>query len=347
MRRPIVVVASLFALALLPPAPADAQFGGLVRRAAERVVKKDNPSSDQPKIDDATVTHVLAGFTEEARVADSIGRAALAQHAEVIGEVNSFLTRWAKYSTALVESHRAQEEYQACVSGPSQQLASMAQGPTAGAPPGAMALAQRMESMSDDEREAFQAKMDKLEREAKAAEKGGNLAEQQRIRGEVEKLTGISTTQAAAAPRRSQADIKRMQDAGNRMQQCRAPQPFTARAPEPIMVRPVVSENGTTTLATSATREISDSANAQAYLISLRSMHVGNAPIARGAAAAGMETGRYSLLRERVLYIYANAAMRGDAAGPGEFSPDEYSALQAHRAEIIASAQRLQQLGAF
>jgi hypothetical protein len=195
MRRLVVVAVSACALTLAMPASAHAQFGGLVRRAAERVVKKDNPSSDQPRMDEATVTHMLAGLTEEAKVADSIGRATLAQHAGVIGEVDSFLKRWAVYSTALVDAHRAQVEYQSCVSGPSQELASMAQAPSASPPPGSMALAQRMESMSDEEREAFQAKLDKLEKEAKAAEKSGNVAEQQRIRAEVGKLTGVSVTQ--------------------------------------------------------------------------------------------------------------------------------------------------------
>jgi hypothetical protein len=347
MRRLVVVAVSACALTLAMPASAHAQFGGLVRRAAERVVKKDNPSSDQPRMDEATVTHMLAGLTEEAKVADSIGRATLAQHAGVIGEVDSFLKRWAVYSTALVDAHRAQVEYQSCVSGPSQELASMAQAPSASPPPGSMALAQRMESMSDEEREAFQAKLDKLEKEAKAAEKSGNVAEQQRIRAEVGKLTGVSVTPAAGAPRRSQADIKRMQDAGTRMQQCRAPQPLTVQPPEPIMVRPVVSDNGAATLAASATREISDSADAQAYLMSLRSMQVGNAPIGRGAQAAGMATGRYSLVRERMLLIYASAAMRGESGPPDGISDEEYQALQAHRSEIIAVSQRLQRLGAF
>src|SRR5690349_14148894 len=118
----------------------------------------------------------------------------------------------------------------------------MSQGPYGGPPPGAMALAQRMESMSDEEREAFQAKMDKLEKEAKAAEKSGNLAEQQRIRGEIEKLTGVSMAPSASAPRRSQADVRKMQAAGARMQQCTMPQPFTGEKPAPIMVRPVVTE---------------------------------------------------------------------------------------------------------
>lgn len=347
MRRRLVVAVSSLALALVLPARAHAQFGGLVRRAAERVVKKENPTSSQPQIDDATVTQMLAGLAEEAKVADSIGRAALAQNGEVFGQVDAFLKRLATYATARDNAKRAQAEYQSCVSGPGQELASMSQGPSAGPPPGAMALAQRMESMSDEEREAFQAKMDKLEKEAKAAEKSGNVAEQQRIRGEIEKLTGMSMTSAANAPRRSPAEIKRMQDAGARMEKCRMPQQFTAQPPQPIMVRPLVNEGGTTKFAPAATREISDSADAQAYLTSLRSMKVGNAPIDRGAKAAGMDSGRYSLLRERMLYIYANSLLQDSEAHPSGFSDDEYATLQAHRPEILASARRLKQLGAF
>jgi len=223
----------------------------------------------------------------------------------------------------------------------------MSQGPSSGPPPGAMALAQRMESMSDEEREAFQAKMDKLEKEAKAAEKSGNLAEQQRIRGEIEKLTGMSMAPAANAPRRSQADIKRMQDAGARMEKCKMPQPSAVQPPAPIMVRPLVTEGGTTKFAPTATREISDSSDAQAYLVSLRSMKVGNVPVERGAKAAGMDSGRYSLLRERVLNIYANSLLRDSEAHPSGFSDEEYDALEAHRSEILKTARRLKELGAF
>lgn len=346
MRRRLVVAVSSLALAIALPASAHAQFGGLVRRAAERVVKKDNPASSQSQLDDAAVTQMLAGLAEEAKVADSIGRAAMAQDAEVFGQVDGFLKRLATYASARDNARRAQAEYQACVSGPGQELASMAQ-QSGAVRPDAMALAQRMESMSDEERDAFQAKLDKLEKEAKAAEKSGNVAEQQRIRGEVEKLTGMSMSSSASAPPRSQAEIKRMQDAGARMQKCTMPQPFTAQPPQPIMVRPVVTEDGATKLASSATRELRDSTDAQAYLTSLRSMRVGDAPLARGAQVAGMDGGRYSLLRERMLYIYANAMTQGDGSRPSGFSDGEYAALQAHRPEILDRARRLRQLGAF
>jgi hypothetical protein len=344
MRR--IAVASSLTLALLLPVQAHAQFGGLVKRAAERVVKKDNPpasSSSQP-IDDATVTHVLAGLREEARVADSIGRASLAQNAEAVGQVDTFLRRYAEYSAAREASRRAQQEYQACIGGPGAELAAMSQQP-GGAPPGAMAMAQRMERMSPEEREAFEAKMDKLEKEANAAEKSGNVAEQQRIRGEIAQLTGAPMSPAPSA--RSQADVKKMQAAGNRMQQCRMPTPYTGQAPDPVMVRPVVTENGVATLGPRATREIRDSASAQAYLTSLRTMAMGNAPIARGAQAAGIETGRYSLLRERILYIYGRSVMDDSGARPSGLSDDEYAALESHRSEIVTAARRLQQLGAF
>jgi hypothetical protein len=346
MRR--LVVAALLTSALLPAA-AHAQFGGLVRKAAERAIKKDNPSSSssgQPQIDDATVTHMLTGLAVEAKVADSIGRASLAQNAEVVGQVDAFLKRYAAYAAQRDAERRSQQEYQACIGAPSQELAAMSTQP-GGAPPGAMAMAQRMERMSPEEREAFEAKMDKLEKEAKAAEKSGNVAEQQRIRGEIQQLTGMPMSQPAGAGVRSQADVKKMQAAGNRMQQCGMPKPATAQRPEPIMVRPVVTGNGVASLAPSATREIGDSVEAQSYLVSLRGMHVGNEPIVRGAGAAGIPQGQYSLLRERMLYMYAGALLRDDSSHPDGFSEAEYGALQAHRSEILAVAQRLRQLGAF
>jgi hypothetical protein len=344
MRRRLVVAVSSLALALALPASAHAQFGGLVRRAAERVVKKETSTSSQPRIDDATVTQMLAGLTEEARIADSIGRATLAENADVFGKVDGFLKRYATYSTARDRERRAAEEYQACMSRPGQELASM-QGPSAGPPPGAMALAQRMESMSDEEREAFQAKVDKLEKEAKAAEKSGNVAEQQRIRGEIQKLTGMPMN-AAASPR-SQADIKKMQAAGARMEKCKRPQMTAVQPPEPILVRPLVNEGGTTKFASAATREIRDSLDAQAYLTSLRSMKVGNVPIERGATAAGMDAGRYALLRERVLNVYANSLLHDSEAHPSGFTDEEYEVLEAHRPKILGTARRLKELGAF
>ncbi len=345
MRR-LLVVALLSATLL--PAAAHAQFGGLVRKAAERAIKKDDPSSSsgQPQIDDATVTHMLTGLAAEAKVADSIGRASLAQHAEVAGQVDAFLKRYAAYSSARANAMREREAYQSCIGAPSQDMAALAQAHPAGVSPDAMAFAQRMESMSPEERKAFEAKMDKLEKEAKAAEKSGNMAEQQRIRGEIQQLTGMSMS-PGSAPTMSQADVKKMQAAGDRMAKCTMPTPFSAQPPQAIMVRPVVTENGISALGPSATREIGDSLEAQSYLVSLRSMHVGNEPIVRGAGAAGMDEGQYGLLRERMLYMYAGALLRDDSSRPDGFSSAEYAALQAHRSEILAAAQRLRQLGAF
>jgi hypothetical protein len=343
MRRLAVIAVSSFGLAFLLPARADAQFGGLMRRAAEHVVNRDKSSSNQPKIDDAAVTQLLTGLTEEARIADSVSRAAMAQNAAVVKEVDAFLGRLATYSAARAESKREQQRYESCVGAPSQELTSMAQ--PGSASPNAMAFAQRMESMSDEERDAFQAKMDKLEKEAKAAEKSGDVAEQQRIRAEIQKLTGMPMTPTASP--RSPAEIKKMQAAGNRIQQCPMPKQIAVREPEPIMVRPVVTENGVTKLAPSATREIADSIGAQNYLTSLRAMYVGNVSIEGGARAAGVDKGQYALLRERVLYIYANSIMHDASAHPSGFSDEEYDALESHRSAIVAVAQRLKQLGAF
>lgn len=343
MRRCAVVAVSSLALTLLVPARADAQFGGLMRRAAEHVVNRDKPSSSQPKIDDAAVTQTLTGLAAEAHIADSISRAAMAQNADVVSEVDAFLKRLATFSAARAELRREEQRYESCVGAPSQELTAMAQ--PGSVSPDAMAFAQRMESMSDEERDALQAKMDKLEKEARAAEKSGNLAEQQRIRAEVQKLTGMPMRPAASP--RSPAEIRKMQEAGNRIQQCPMPKPMTVRQPEPIMVRPVVTENGATKLAASATREIGDSTGAQNYLTSLRAMYVGNVSIEGGARAAGVDKGQYALLRERILYIYANSILHDASAHPSDFSDEEYDALEAHRSEIIAAARRLKELGAF
>lgn len=345
MRRLAVAAVFSFALALVVPARAGAQFGGLMRRAAEHVVNRDKSSSSQPKIDDAAVTHMLTGLAEEARIADSVSRAAMAQNAGVVREVDVYLKRLAAFSAAKEEMRREQQRYESCVGAPSQELAAMSQGPSAGPPPSAMAFAQRMESMSDEEREALQAKMDKLEKEATAAEKSGDVAEQARIRGEMQKLTGMPITPAASP--RSPAEIRKMQAAGNRIQQCPMPKPMTMGEPEPIMVRPVVTEGGVTKLAASATREIGDSTGAQNYLTSLRAMYVGNVSIEGGARAAGVDKSRYALLRERVLYIYANSIMHDASAHPAGFSDEEYEALESHRSEIVVVARRLKELGAF
>jgi hypothetical protein len=77
----------------------------------------------------------------------------------------------------------------------------MAQSHPASVPPGATEFAQRLEKMSPEERKALEAKMDKLEKEARAAQKSGNVAEQERIRNEVQQLTGMPMNQTAAAPR--------------------------------------------------------------------------------------------------------------------------------------------------
>ncbi len=349
MRRLVVVAVSSFSLALLVPATSEAQFGGLVRKAAEKAAKKElptPPSSGQSRIDEGVVTHMLAGLAVEATVADSINRASLARNADATGQVDAFLKRYATYSSARANAIREHEAYQSCIGVPSQEVAAMAQSHPANVPPGTMEFAQRMEKMSPEERKAFETKMDKLEKEAKAADKSGNVAEQVRIRNELQQLTGV-TMAPNAAPPMSQADMKKMQDAGDRMSKCAMPKPFAAQPPEAIMVRPVVSSNGVSALSPAATRRIADSSDAQAYLASLRSMHAGDEPIVRGAGAAGMDKGQYALLRERMLYIYASAVMRGESARPSGFTNEEYDALQAHRSEIVSAAERLKQLGAF
>lgn len=351
MRRLVVVAVSSFSLVLIAPVSAQAQFGGLVRRAAEKVAKKELPqsssSSGQAKIDGGVVTHMLAGFAEEAKVADSIGRASLARYADETGQVDAFLKRYATYSTARASAMREHEAYQSCFGAPSQEVAAMAQTHQGSPPPGAMEFAQRMDAMSPAERKEFEAKMDKLEKEAKAAEKSGNVAEQMRIRNELQQLTGMPMASSNAAPTMSQADMKKMQDAGDRMAKCKVPKSFAAQPPEAIMVRPLVSSNGVSMLSPRATRRIADSSDAQAYLASLRSTQVGDEPIVRGAGAAGMDKGQYSLLRERMLYIYARAAMNGESSRPSGFTGEEYDALQEHRSEIVSAAERLKKLGAF
>lgn len=49
-----------------------------------------------------------------------------------------------------------------------------------------------------------------------------------------------------------------------------------------------------------------------------------------------MGKGRYALLRERVLYIYANSIMQDASARPSGVSDEEYEALAAHRSGIIS-----------
>ena len=349
MRRLVVVAVSAFTFTLLVPASAQAQFGGLVRKAAEKVAKKElptHPSAGQSKIDEGVVTHMLAGLAVEATVADSINRASLARNADATGQVDAFLKRYATYSSARANAMREHEAYQSCIGAPSQEVAAMAQSHPVTPPPGAMEFAQRMEKMSPEERKEFEAKMHKLEKEAKEADRTHNVAEAERIRNELQQLTGV-TMGTASAPPMSQADMKKMQDAGDRMSKCTVPKPFMLQPPEAIMVRPVVSSNGISVLSPSATRRIADSSDAQAYLASLRSMHAGDEPIVRGAGAAGMDKGQYALLRERMLYIYASAAMRGESARPSGFTNEEYDALQAHRSEIVSAAERLKKLGAF
>ena len=167
MRRLVVVAVSSFSLVLIAPVSAQAQFGGLVRRAAEKVAKKELPqsssSSGQAKIDEGVVTHMLAGFAEEAKVADSIGRVSLARYADETGKVDAFLKRYATYSTARASAMREHEAYQSCIGAPSQEVAAMAQSHPASVSPGAMEFAQRLEKMSPDERKALEAKMNKLE----------------------------------------------------------------------------------------------------------------------------------------------------------------------------------------
>src|SRR6476469_2405011 len=156
--------------------------------------------------------------------------------------------------------------------------------PPGGARADAMALARRMESMSDEERDAFQAKLDKLEREAKAAEKSGNVAEQQRIRGDVEKLTGMSMSNVSDADRQKMAaNSAKAQKAAKGVESCGPlPQMSRAQAPDPVKVRPIIEKNGELVLGPVATQEIRDSVEAKTYIQNLRVLRFGNQPALAG-----------------------------------------------------------------
>jgi hypothetical protein len=213
-----------------------------------------------------------------------------------------------------------------------------------------MAMAQRMASMSPEELETLQAKMEQLEREAKAAEKSGNVAEQQRIRGEVEKLTGMSMSNVSAADRQKvAANSAKAQKAAKGMESCGPlPQPSRMREPEPVKVRPIIEQNGQLVLGPVATQEIRDSVEAKSYIQNRRVMRFGDQPALAGAAASGMNTGDYSLGREQVLYFYALPALRGEAEQcPPAFKGDECKVLKSHREEILAAVKRLRESGAF
>ena len=80
-------------------------------------------------------------------------------------------------------------------------------------------------------------------------------------------------------------------------------------------------------------------------LAKLRRMDIGNRPAERGAAAAGLSVGDYALNRERVLYFFALPAAHGQAPRPKAFSDAELSTLEKHRAELVAAAKRLDELG--
>lgn len=344
MRHLSVFAVALLAGATFVPRPADAQFGGLMKRAAEKVNERRHGTASA-LITAESAPKLLAGLTAEVRAADSIGRASSAEHAEVTSRIDAFLKRYAAWSAAQAEARRSQEAYAACSGAPSRELMDAQRGQPSSMMANAMAMQQKMEAMSPEERDAFEAKMDKLQKEAEAAEKSGNVAEQQRIRGEINTLTGMGPM-SATDQRASAASTQRMQAAGAKLQKCTLPKASSVRQPGPVMVRPVVMRDGVTSLSPVASKEIRDSVSAQEYLMSLRAMTLGDRTVEVGAAAAGMSKGAYAIQRERVVYFFILPGIRGESAKSDVLEDEEWEALQDHRAEFIAVGTKLRRLGA-
>ena len=340
-----VVAAALLAGATFAPRPAHAQFGGLMKRAAEKVNERRN-GTVSALITAESAPKLLAGLTAEARLADSIGRASLAEHAEITSRVDAFLKRYAVWSTSQAAARREQQAYADCSGAPSQELMAAAQSQPPSNMASAMAMQKKMEAMSPAERDAFEAKMEKLQHEAEAAEKSGNVAEQQRIRGEIATLTGMNMNPSASDQRASAASRQRMQAAASKLQKCTPPKASMTAPPEAIKVPPVVTASGVTALSPVASREIHDSLSAQEYLTSLRTMVLGDRTVEGGAAAAGMSKGEYAVQRERVVYFFILPGIRGESANSGVLKDEEWDALQEHRSEFIAVGTRLRRLGA-
>jgi hypothetical protein len=344
----------LLAGAMILPSRADAQFGSIRDRVKKQIEKKAEgdkaPSrSSRAPVTDEYIAQLLKGFAAEAQAADDIGKKSLAENAKIVADVNDYLKRQRAYSEAQAASEKRMADYSACTQPHTAQMMEAAQNQPASVQSAGMAMAQRMASMSPEEQEAFEKKMAQLEREAKAAEKSGDVAEQQRIRGEVEKLTGMSMSNVSAGDRQKlAANSAKAQKAAKGMESCGPlPQMSRVQPPEPVKVRPIIEKNGELALGPVATQEIRDSVEAKTYIQNLRVMRFGNQPALAGAAASGMSTGDYSLGREQVLYFYALPALRGEAEEcPPAFKGDECKVLKAHRAEILAAVKRLRDSGA-
>jgi len=344
----------LLAGAMMLPSRADAQFGSIRDRLKKEIEKKADgdkaPSrSGRAPVTDEYVAQLLKGFAAEAQTADDLGKQSLAENAKVVADVNDYLKRQRAYADAKAASDKRVADYNACTQPHAADMMAAAQNQPASVQNAGMAMAQRMANMSPEEQEAFEKKLDQLEREAKAAEKSGNVAEQQRLRGEVEKLTGMSMSNVSDADRQKMAaNSAKAQKAAKGVESCGPlPQMSRAQAPDPVKVRPIIEKNGELVLGPVATQEIRDSVEAKTYIQNLRVLRFGNQPALAGAAASGMNTGDYSLGREQVLYFYALPALRGEAEQcPPAFKGDECKVLKSHRTEILAAVKRLRESGA-
>jgi len=345
----------LLAGAMIIPCRADAQFGSIRSRIQKQVEKKVEgdkaPSnSSRAPVTDEWIAKLLKGFDAESKTADDLGKQSLAENSKIVADVDSYLKRERAYTDAQAASQKRMAEYSACAQPHSEAMMSAAQNQPASVQNAGMATAQRMASMSPEEQEEFEKKMDKLEKEAKAAEKSGNVAEQQRIRGEVEKLTGMSMSNVSAGDRQQMAsNSAKAQKAAKGMQSCGAiPQPSRVQRPDPVKVRPIVEQNGQLVLGPVATQEIRDSVEAHTYIQHLRVLRFGDRPAVAGAAASGMATGDYSLGREQILYFFALPALRGEQGNscPPAYKGEECAVLQRHRTEILASVRRMRESGA-
>lgn len=317
-------------LLLALPAPASAQFGGLIKkagskiadRAADRAAAKTDSATHLPgqpapgpaarisSTRGTTPTPVFSGNVVEITPArmDAIAAGLRAQLAYVAAHQKDYDTARRDYDAR----HRAWEEQQmpafearhreweGQMNAMNARLAAWTtcmQAAQSGSQAGAMRTAQRMESMSDAERKQLEQRMRDLQTRMEAAEKRGDRAAVVAISDTARRLMGITDSDVAAAGTTRQ-----------KQQQCGPmPKEMTDPSLAPKEPQPPVEPrfDGAT----------ADSVEAGADRA--------------GAAAAGLTATQYGVLRERVA-----ALLLGRVGQPGSvwaFTDSERAAFDAKR----------------
>lgn len=340
MHRPRLLLVATLLVTL--PVTAQAQLGGLLNRAKQKAEEKitGRAAPDRtPRFDESTVELTddqLARMTTALAAAETAMQAADrdvgARHARYEQAVARYEAANGREDAARAAYQRQVDAYNECMG----RAGSMV--PQAGPTADQMAFAQRMEGMSDEERDAFEKKMERITKKMQAAHDRGDEKTARLMADSLHQLTGVDAYTPDQA-RAQQARTAQARKAAAQANSC-GPVPqmnhsaMTGPRPERPELPPEVRAVSHHSPYTSDARD--DSVTWARYRAE-RVLGAGDSAAVE-ATRGKMTAKQFAIARERIAAFYAGKI------GPRSlyvFSDAEMDALEKHRNELRPHITRL------